>query len=248
MKWPGRLEQARFVRRDNRFRAWVTHQGELISTHVPNSGRLGELLIPDSAVWIRRHDRGDQRKTASDLVMVEHAGVLISVDARLPNKLLAEGLADGKVPQFAGYSSVTPEVTVGKSRLDFLLAGSKTGSSARLWVETKSVTLVEGGIALFPDAPTERGRRHLHELMALRRLHGDRVAVAFVIQRPDAAAFAPHPTADPLFAAALREAIGAGVEVTAWRCRVDLAGIDLAGPVAVFSDVAETLDPQLKIG
>ncbi|HRX05336.1 MAG TPA: hypothetical protein P5148_19455, partial [Anaerolineae bacterium] len=81
MNWPGRLQQASFVRRDNRFRAWVLRDGELISAHVPNSGRLGELLTPGAAVWIRRHDRSE-RKTASDLVMVAHAGVLVSIDAR----------------------------------------------------------------------------------------------------------------------------------------------------------------------
>ncbi len=130
MNWPGRLVQASFVRRDNRFRAWVEHDGELISTHVANSGRLGELLTPGAAVWIRRHDRGSERKTASDLVLVAYAGVLVSIDARLPNKLLAEALATHTVPQLAGYGSVTPEVTIGSSRLDFLL-NDGSGSQQR---------------------------------------------------------------------------------------------------------------------
>lgn len=234
MNWPGKLEQASFVRRDNRFRAWVEHEGELISAHVANSGRLGELLTPGTAVWIRRHDRGSERKTASDLALVAYAGVLVSIDARLPNKLLAEALAANTVPQLAGYGRVTPEVMVGSSRLDFLLSdGSGSQHGRRCWVETKSVTLVEEGTALFPDAPTERGLRHLRELMALHQQHGDRVAVVFVVQRPDATAFAPHPTADPAFAAALLEASQAGVEVYAWRCRVDLAGIALAEPAPV---------------
>lgn len=233
MNWPGRLEQASFVRRDNRFRAWVRQEGELISAHVPNSGRLGELLTPDAPVWIRRHNRSE-RKTASDLVMVAYAGVLVSIDARLPNNLLAEALVSHSLPQLAGYDKVTPEVTVGSSRLDFLLSdgrGSENGK--RCWLETKSVTLVEEGTALFPDAPTERGLRHLRDLMALQQQHGDRVAVVFVVQRPDAAVFAPHPTAHPAFSTALREASLAGVEVYAWRCRVDLAGVALAEPVAV---------------
>ena len=227
MNWPGRLQQASFVRRDNRFRAWVLRDGELISAHVPNSGRLGELLTPGAAVWIRRHDRSE-RKTASDLMMVAHAGVLVSIDARLPNKLLAEALASNSVPQLAGYGTVTPEVVVGNSRLDFLLSdGSGADADRRCWVETKSVTLVENGTALFPDAPTERGLRHLHELMALREQHGDRVAVVFVVQRPDVTAFTPHPTAHPAFAAALQDASRCGVEVYAWRCRVDQTGIAL---------------------
>ncbi|MCA9871610.1 MAG: DNA/RNA nuclease SfsA [Anaerolineae bacterium] len=234
MKWPGTLLPARFVRRDNRFRAQVTLDGELISAHVPNSGRLGELLVPGAAVWIRRHDRGAARKTASDLVLVAYSGVLVSIDSRLPNTLLAQALTSRSVPQFAGYTEIIPEVTVGQSRLDFLLStGQGTSGSERCWVETKSVTLVEDRTALFPDAPTERGLRHLRELMDLRERFGDRVAVVFVIQRPDAVAFAPHPTAHPAFAAMLREAWQAGVEVVAQRCQVDLNEISLADRVAV---------------
>ncbi|MEZ4770508.1 MAG: DNA/RNA nuclease SfsA [Caldilineales bacterium] len=233
MNWPGDLLPARFVRRDNRFRASVLLDGAPLSAHVPNSGRLGELLVPGAAVWIRRHARGAERRTDSDLVLVAYAGVLVSIDARLPNGLLAEALAGARVPQFAGYSEVLREVTVGQSRLDFLLnTGRGSDASERCWVETKSVTLVEDGTALFPDAPTERGLRHLHELMDLRR-QGDRVAVAFVIQRPDALAFAPHPTAHPAFAAALRTARQEGVEVYAWRCQVGHSGIELAEPVTI---------------
>lgn len=233
MNWPGVLLPARFVRRDNRFRAWVDLDGALLSAHVANSGRLSELLVAGASVWIRRHNRGAARKTASDLLLVEYAGVLVSIDARLPNQLLAEALAGGAIPQLAGYSQITPEVTVGQSRLDFLLrADPGSAGERRCWVETKSVTLVEDGRALFPDAPSERGLRHLHELMDLRR-RGDRVAVVFVIQRPDAMAFAPHPTAHPAFAAALRVAAQRGVEVYAWRCQVSLSAIALAEPVAL---------------
>ena len=118
---------------------------------------------------------------------------LSSADARLPNKLVAEAIAEGRLPQFTCYPDVRPESTFGESRLDFLLEGPE-GSC---YVETKSVTLVEEGVGLFPDAPTLRGVKHLHSLMAAMD-EGHRAGVIFVIQRADAEAFTPHDEADPL--------------------------------------------------
>lgn len=234
MNWPVPLQRAHFVRRDNRFRAWVLHEEVEIPVHVANSGRLSELLRPGAAVWIRRQATPVGRKTSGDLALVEYAGVLVSIDARLPNKLTAEGLARQVMAPFAGYSVEAAEVSVGHSRLDFLAStSSRDAPSRRCWIETKSVTLVEDGLALFPDAPTERGLRHLHELATLRRSREDRAAVVFVVQRPDAMGLAPHPTAHPAFAVGLREAQLAGVEVYAWRCSVDLTGIALSEPIAV---------------
>lgn len=236
MEWPCELRPATFVRRENRFRALLELDGELVAAHVPNSGRLGELFAPRAAVWIAPHEAGKRRKTACDLILVEYAGTLVSVDARLPNRLVAEALLAGRLSPFAGYDCVQPEVQVGRSRLDFLLAVSTSSENVaqpRCWMETKSVTLVENRIALFPDAPTERGVRHLEELIALRQA-GDRAAVAFVVQRQDAGAFAPHPSADPAFAAMLRSAVRQGVEVYAWRCRVDHNAIALTDPLEII--------------
>ncbi len=232
MHWPTPLLPARFVRRDNRFRAQVERDGRLMATHVANSGRLGELLTPGAAVWVAPFQDQAARKTACHLALVEYAGVLVSVDARLPNRLVAEALAAQRLPALAGYASMRPEVTVGASRLDFLLDGGRDPARPRCWLEVKSVTLVEDGAALFPDAPTVRGVKHLEELAALRQ-SGERVAVGFVIQRSDAARFSPHPTADPAFAAALRRVQSQGVEVYAWRCAVDHNAIELTDPVPV---------------
>ncbi len=232
MQWPTPLQPARFVRRENRFRAIVERDGQLLAAHVPNSGRLGELFTPGAAVWVAMASEGGARKTACHLALVEYAGTLVSVDARLPNRLVAEALAAGRLAPLAGYSQIQPEVRVGASRLDFLLNDGPHSDQPRCWLEVKSVTLVEEGVALFPDAPTARGVKHLEELAALRRA-GERVAVGFVVQRSDAVRFTPHPTADPAFAATLRQVHGEGVEVYAWRCAVDHNTIELTDQVAI---------------
>ncbi len=231
MQWPVPLQPARFVRRENRFRAVVERDGELAAAHVPNSGRLGELFTPGAAVWVAPWAEPASRKTACRLALVEYAGTLVSVDAQLPNALAAEALAAGRLAPLGGYGRVQREVGAGASRLDFLLSDGPA-AAPRCWLEVKSVTLVEDGCALFPDAPTVRGVKHLEELAGLRRM-GDRVAVGFVVQRPDAVRFSPHPTADPAFSAALRRTQRAGVEVYAWRCAVSLSAIELTDALAV---------------
>ncbi len=214
MKLSQPLIPARLVRRDNRFRVSVEVDGQLVAAHLPNSGRLGELLTPGRELRLASMP-DPRRKTPYDLKLVRYAGVWVSVDARTPNHLFAEAFRARHLPHFEGYPHLQPEVTLDDSRIDFLL----TGPGGRLWVETKSVTLVEEGIARFPDAPTERGRRHLETLVhAVER--GDQAAVLFVVQRPDAHAFGPHTEADPEFAQALRRATGGGVAVLACRCLV----------------------------
>jgi sugar fermentation stimulation protein A len=214
MRLPGPLKAARFVQRDNRFRVVVEVDGQPATAHLPNSGRLGELLTPGREVRLA-HGSNPHRKTAYDLKLVRYAGVWVSVDARLPNALFAEAFRVGVLPGLQGYTALQAEVALGKSRIDFLL----TGPAGRCWVETKSATLVERGMARFPDAPTERGRRHLAAMVHAVE-QGDRAAVVFVIQRPDARAFGPHAEADPDFTRALRQAASAGVMVLAGRCRV----------------------------
>jgi len=209
------LEPAVFVSRDNRFRVTVEVDGRRAEAHLPNSGRLTELLIPGRQVWLRPAS-AVARRTAYDLLLVEHDGSLVSVDSRLPNRLLREALMAGRLRR-------------GNSRLDFVL---ETTDGPPMWIEAKSVTLVEEGLALFPDAPTARGRRHLIELQDAISA-GDRAAVVFVVQRADACAFSPHPTAHPDFRAALQEACRHGVSVHAVACQVGLRSIDVSHPLAV---------------
>jgi len=221
------LVEGRFVRRDNRFRATVVVNGQLTQAHVPNSGRLHELLMPGQPVLLA-HVPAPHRITDYDLVMVRLGDRLVSMDARLPGRLFHEAVAAGRLDAFAGYAHIQPEVRLGESRLDFRLERADESC----YVEVKSVTLVEDGCGLFPDACTLRGQRHVQELMAARR-QGHRAAVVFVIQRDDARCFRPHTTADPDFAQVLREAGKAGVEVFAFTCVVTLDRIAIDRPVPV---------------
>jgi sugar fermentation stimulation protein A len=221
------LVPARFVRRDNRFRVTVELAGEPVAAHLPNSGRLPELLTPDRPCWLVEFD-DPRRKTRFDLKLMAYAGTLVSLDARLPNPLFAEAVAARRLGPFCEFERFDREVRLGDSRLDFRLEGS----GGVCWVETKSVTLVEDGIARFPDAPTERGTRHVRELIAAVG-RGERAAVVFVIQRADAVCFTPYAQADVAFSVALRDAARAGVGVYAWTCEVDLDRMAISAQVPV---------------
>ncbi|MFO8036077.1 MAG: DNA/RNA nuclease SfsA [Anaerolineales bacterium] len=210
-----------FVQRDNRFRATVLVDGRQTWAFVPNSGRLTDLFTPDRPVWLHPAE-SPARKTDYDLVLVEHAGVLVSVDARLPNPLFEEYLQEMKGHPFEhlGGFQIHREVMRGESRLDFQLQGTQ----GACWVETKSVTLVEDGTAYFTDATTSRGRRHVADLAEA--VHqGDCASVVFVVQRPDAASFSPYREVDPQFATLLKQAAEGGVDVRAFTCQVSLSRI-----------------------
>ena len=226
MRLPPTVE-GRFLARENRFRVRVEVDGQPVPAYLPNSGRLTELLVPGRPCRLVPHP-DPRRRTPLDLLLVEYAGILVSVDARLPGPLFAEAVTEGRLSEFSGFVHLEWEVRCGESRLDFRLAGP----GGLLWVETKSVTLVEGGVALFPDAPTLRGQRHLHQLAAQVKC-GERAAVVFVVQRPDAEAFMPHVRADPAFAAALVEVARAGVRIYAFRCDVRPDEIRITAPVPV---------------
>jgi sugar fermentation stimulation protein A len=160
--------------------------------------------------------------------LVDVGGILVSADARLPNTLVEEALRERRLSPFADYDDLRPEVAYHESRLDFALV--KDGQ--RCLIEVKSVTLVQGGLALFPDAPTKRGHRHVQEL---RRAvgEGERAAVIFVVQRGDARSFAPNVGADPVFAEALGWALEEGVDVYAYTCRVSRHEVRLDRPLEV---------------
>ena len=209
------LRPALFRRRLNRFAAEVSLNGETVLAHVPSSGRLRELFLPGAEVWLQPV-ASPRRKTAFTLKLVRaQNGVLVAIDTQLTNRLAGEGLRAGRFAPWQAYSNVRGEVRRGDSRLDFLL----TAGARRCWVEVKSVTLVEDGVARFPDAPTARGRRHLAELTAARQA-GEAAGLLFLVQREDGVSFAPNERTDPAFAAALWQAQAAGVVVRAYRCRV----------------------------
>ncbi len=219
-----------FILRENRFRARVRLAGEEVSAHVPNSGRLTELLSPGHRVLLAEA-RSPDRITDYDLAMVSLPHTLVSIDARLPNHLFSEALQAGVLPEFEGYPVVRPEVFYGDSRLDFLLEAD--GEKRPCLIEVKSVTLVRDGVGYFPDAVTSRGRRHLRELRRA-TLAGKRAALVFIIQRDDANALTPHDESDPDFGEAVRQVVAAGVEVYAYTCQVSREEIVLRAGVPVL--------------
>jgi len=226
------LVEGIFLERVNRFLARVEVDGREVGVHVANSGRMKELFVPGWRVLVRPV-AGEQRKTKFDLVLVDMGNALASADARMPNALVAEGVANGHLAQFSEYPEVRREVTFGDSRLDLMLEGA----AGRCYIEAKSVTLVEKGVGLFPDAPTIRGAKHLHTLETVLEA-GHRAAVVFVIQRPDASAFATSDLSDPDLAAALKSAVAAGVEAYAYNCEVTERSIrlDKALPIRDYAD------------
>jgi len=223
------LVEGEFVVRLNRFAARVRVGGREVLAHVPNSGRMTELLVPGAPALLAPVPQGVARKTPYDLTLIRHGDQWVGVDARLPNALFAEALADGRLAPFRPYTAFRREARWGSSRFDFLL----TAADGRVClVETKSVNLVVGGTALFPDAPTARGVRHLEALAASLR-EGMEAAVVFVVQRADAVRLAPHAGADPAFAAALAAAGAAGVMLLAYTCRVTPREIRIDGAIPV---------------
>ena len=206
------IEEAVFLDRPNRFIAHVELEGKAETVHVKNTGRCRELLIPGATVYLERSEN-PLRKTAWDLVAVRKGERLINMDSQAPNKVFGEfALSGGFVP---GVTSLWPEYTYGDSRLDFAL---QTEQGFHL-VEIKGVTLEVEGAVYFPDAPTERGVKHLRELTRAAAAGIDASAV-FVVQMEEVSHMSPNDMTHPEFGQALREARAAGVNVRAFACKV----------------------------
>ena len=229
------LVEGVFLERVNRFLARVEVGGRDVGVHVPNSGRMKELFVPGWRVLVRPV-LSENRKTKFDLVLVDTGHALASVDARMPNALVAEGVDNQHLSQFRGYPRVRREVTFGDSRLDLMLEGP----NGKCYIEAKSVTLVVNRVGLFPDAPTVRGAKHLHTLQTVLQA-GHRAAVIFVVQRPDAIAFATSDLSDPALAAALRSAMAVGVEAYAYNCEVTerMIRLDQSLPIRNYYEVVD---------
>ncbi|MCX7969834.1 MAG: DNA/RNA nuclease SfsA, partial [Armatimonadetes bacterium] len=166
MDLPKHLVSARFLKRLNRFAISVKlRDGEIATAHLPNSGRLNEVLQVGNKFWLVRR-KSENRRTEFDALLARDGGALVSVDARLPPRLLLEGIELGIVKEFGEIVASQTEVRYGNHRIDLKLINDE---SQVWWVETKSVTLVVDGVALFPDAPTLRGREHLKLLAELAR-------------------------------------------------------------------------------
>ena len=208
------IVEAKFISRPSRFIAIVSVDGDEIKVHVKNTGRCKELLIQGCTVYLEKAGN-PERKTPYDLVAVEKDGRIINIDSQAPNKVVKEWLeSTGK------YSKVQPEYKYGNSRIDFYMEKEIPNKSVQPYLmEVKGCTLFKDGIGYFPDAPTERGTKHLKELtMALEK--GIKTRVAFVIQGEGISEVRPNEETDPEFAKAFYEAKKAGVEIVFYLCEV----------------------------
>jgi sugar fermentation stimulation protein A len=227
MKINNEVVVGKFIKRLNRFEAMIDIDGEPTLVHVPNTGRCRELFLEGVRVLLEKRD-GKHRKTAYELIMVYKEHRLISIDSQLPNKLAEEAIRSNKMKEFLDCDFVKREVVFGDSRFDLYLEkkGEKT------FVEIKGVTLEVEGSARFPDAPTERGTKHIYELIQAKQ-QGYRACVLFVVQLDFAEYFTPNALMDPKFAEALTVARQAGVEIYAYGCQVKEDEVFLDQPMEV---------------
>ncbi len=223
-----------FKNRPNRFIAEVEVDGNLEIAHVPNTGRCKELLVEDAVVWLEPSDNPN-RKTKFSLRFVENKGVLVSLYSQQANSIVYDAIVDGKIKELLNYSLHQREKTVDNSRIDIYLANE----NEECYVEVKGVTLIVDGEARFPDAPTERGAKHLKELIKLKK-QGNRCVVFFLIQHPAGKFFRPNWDNDPVFSETLNEAYRQGVEILVYRCDNQLSGIELI-PQSLDFDLAQSL-------
>lgn len=223
--------EATFLSRPDRFTARVLYQGDVVTVHVKNTGRCRELLVEGATVLLSEA-ASEQRKTRFDLIAVykelfDGERLLINMDSMAPNAAAAEWIL--KSGLFSSDANLRREVKIGSSRLDLLVEQGQK----RTWIEVKGVTLEEDGVARFPDAPTERGIRHLKKLMQLVE-EGDEAILLFLIQMGSVRHFSPNDATHPAFGEALREAEKKGVRILAYSCHVTPSDMTVARPVPVI--------------
>lgn len=235
MLFPAPLLRGTLVQRYKRFLADVRLEcGTVVTAHCANSGSMMGLCQPGLEVWLSRSD-GPKRKLAYTWELVRIGDGLVGINTMHPNRVAAEAIAAGAIPELSGYAGLRREVRYGAaSRIDLLLEGP---GMPTCYVEVKSVTLMRSGMAEFPDAVTARGARHLAELSAMVR-QGARAVMLFLVQRGDCDRFQVAADIDPAYDAGLQRAMAAGVEVLCYSCRLALDGISVDGrvPVALLAD------------
>lgn len=214
------IHKAVFISRPNRFIAKVSMDGHEETVHVKNTGRCRELLIPGAEVWLTAPGTPG-RKTVYDLVAVRKSnGLLINIDSQAPNQVAREWL------ETQGFDRIIPEYRYGDSRLDFCMIRQ----GQRYLMEVKGCTLEKDGIGYFPDAPTERGVKHLHELLHAAK-EGYQAMLAFVIQMDGVKEVRPNTETHPAFGTALEEARAAGVDVRFLTCHVEPDSVMFRFPI-----------------
>lgn len=235
--------EGRFIERPNRFIAIVEINGIMETCHVKNTGRCRELLIKGVTVYLEEHDNPN-RKTKYSVIAVQKDKRLINMDSQAPNKVVKEWLEKGNL--FPGATLIQAEKKYGNSRFDLYVetAGAEDQYRAteseesnqtrkKIFIEVKGVTLEDGGVARFPDAPTERGLKHIHELIHCME-EGYEAYIIFVIQMKDIIHFEPNDATQPAFRLALKEAEQKGVNILAYDCNVGTNSLEIRDPVNVL--------------
>lgn len=237
-----------FLDRPNRFIAHAELNGETVVCHVKNTGRCRELLVPGCTVYLQDHGENTSRRTRYDLIAVEKLRpgappLLVNMDSQAPNKVFAEWAKSGRF--LPDLTLLRPETKWGSSRFDFYY---ETAAGERGFVEVKGCTLEENGLASFPDAPTERGVKHLDELTRA-AAEGYAAHVCFILQMEGMRLFCPNERTHPAFGEALRAAAAGGVRIHAMECTVapDALSVTRAVPVSLTFPT-ETDDTPCKTG
>lgn len=224
-----KVKKGIFLKREKRFIGYVEMDGEVNKVHVKQTGRCEELLIPGVTVFVETALNPNRKTKYTLIAVIKPNGMLVNIDSQIPNKVLNEALEKGlKLPGFENPDKITAESTYGNSRFDFKLeSGDKTA-----WVEVKGVTLEDEGVVLFPDAPTERGLKHVNELIKARE-NGYDAYVIFIIQIDGVKYFTPNMKTHPEFGEALKAAEDSGVKVLAYDSVVTEDSISIKDSVEV---------------
>ncbi|MBQ2829346.1 MAG: DNA/RNA nuclease SfsA [Clostridia bacterium] len=220
-----KVVKGEFLSRPNRFIAKVLIDGEEETVHVKNTGRCRELLTDKAEVFLAQSEN-PARKTKYDLVAVRKGEKLINMDSQIPNDVAGEWLKKGNL--FSENAHIRREVTKGKSRFDFYIEDG----DRKIFLEVKGVTLENEGVAMFPDAPTERGVKHINELISLKN-EGYEAYILFVIQMKEVFFFKPNDITHKAFGDALRKAENAGVKILAMNCEVTEDSIEILNEIEV---------------
>ena len=232
MQFPAPLIEGRLIRRYQRFLADVSLvDGTVVTAHCPNTGSMLGCNGPGSRVWLSESETPGRKYRHTWEIVETIGGTLVGINTARTNRLVREAITDCSIGELAGYTSLRSEVVYGeeKSRIDLLL---EDGQGRKCYVEVKNVTALSGDAAIFPDAVSARGTRHLRELMRMRAA-GHRAVIFFCVPRADAWRLRPADEIDPLYGRTLREAIAAGVEALAYVWRVSREGAVLERRIPV---------------
>lgn len=223
----GEIVRGKFQKRINRFIAEVFIDGEIVSVHVKNTGRLRELLLPNAEVLLERSNNPN-RKTKYSLIAVKKQNLWVNIDSQAPNTVAYNALKEGKIIEFSNFTTFKREVSFGHSRFDLYVENE----GEKGFIEIKGVTLEKDGLAMFPDAPTTRGTKHVLELMEAIK-EGYTGTVLFIVQMEGCHTFTPNTEMDPAFSRALKQAQEKGVQILAYDTVVTENELTIGKSIAV---------------